>query len=141
MGGFYERLIGTVKRSIQKTVGCKPLTLAEFQTLVIEAEAIVNTRPLTTIAGIEVNDLCLTPAHLLFINPKVGLPNIEIDADPEYRPKPDNSDKIVKFWHNGQKALNYFWKVWKNDYLLSLREQKWDTVTRGASPDKPKVCR
>ena len=45
--GFYERLVGLVKRSMQKGIGQKHLTLEQLITFLAEAESIVNTRPLT----------------------------------------------------------------------------------------------
>ncbi|XP_052784316.1 uncharacterized protein LOC128220097 [Mya arenaria] len=45
-GGFYERLVGLVKRSLRKTLGRKLLTLIQMQTVMREVEAVVNARPL-----------------------------------------------------------------------------------------------
>jgi len=46
-GGFYERLVGMVKRSMKKTVGRKQYSLDQLITLLTEIEAVLNTRPLT----------------------------------------------------------------------------------------------
>ena len=48
-GGFYERLVGIVKRCLRKGIRCKRLTLDQFIVLLSETEAVVNTRPLTYI--------------------------------------------------------------------------------------------
>ena len=47
--GFWERLIGSVKRCIKKTTGRTCLTFAEMQTLFFEIEHILNSKPLTTL--------------------------------------------------------------------------------------------
>jgi len=44
-GGYYERLVGLVKRSMRKTVGRKLLTVVQLQTLIKEIESVLNTRP------------------------------------------------------------------------------------------------
>ena len=44
-GGFYERLIGMVKRSLRKAMGKKRYTLDQLVTLLTEIEAVVNSRP------------------------------------------------------------------------------------------------
>ena len=46
MGGFYERLVGLVKRSLRKSVGRNLLTDTQLETLIKEIEAVVNSRPL-----------------------------------------------------------------------------------------------
>ena len=42
MGGFYERLVGLVKRSLRKSVGRNLLTDTQLETLIKEIEAVVN---------------------------------------------------------------------------------------------------
>ena len=46
MGGFYERLVGITKRVLRKTLGADCLTLVQLYTVLTEAEAVVNSRPL-----------------------------------------------------------------------------------------------
>ena len=48
-GGFYKRLVGLVKRSLRKGIGLKRLTLDQFVVMLVEIEAVINTRPLTYI--------------------------------------------------------------------------------------------
>ena len=45
MGGFYERLVGTVKGALKKSIGKICLTEKKLETFLAEAEAI-NSRPL-----------------------------------------------------------------------------------------------
>ena len=61
----------------------------------------------------------LTPAHFLAGNHKIVIPFCEDDCDDsDYYPKMDS----VKDWRRNQKQLKLFWEVWKQEYLLSLRE-------------------
>ena len=46
-GVFYERLVALVKRSLQKGIRRKCLTLDQLVTILTEVEAIINTCPLT----------------------------------------------------------------------------------------------
>ncbi|KIH65590.1 integrase core domain protein [Ancylostoma duodenale] len=46
-GGFYERLIQSVKRSLQKPIGHRTLDAETLATLLTEVEASLNSRPLT----------------------------------------------------------------------------------------------
>lgn len=45
-GGFYERMVGTVKRGLRKALHRKKISLQELQTVVTEIEARANNRPL-----------------------------------------------------------------------------------------------
>ena len=46
-GGFFERMIGTVKRALRKILGKAKLTYDELLTNLIEIEGTINSRPLT----------------------------------------------------------------------------------------------
>ena len=46
------------------------------------------------------------------------------DSDPNYETEePTTAQQLLETWKRGQKRLNQFWSLWKNDYLLSLRER------------------
>ena len=63
MGGFYERLIGLVKRSLRKAKGKLCVTHDQLLTVLKEAESIINSRPLVYV-GDDINSgVTLTPAH------------------------------------------------------------------------------
>ena len=47
-GGHYERLIGTLKGPLKRTIGRQIMEKQEFISLVMEATCVVNDRPLTT---------------------------------------------------------------------------------------------
>ena len=63
--------------------------------------------------------------HILSFNPKIGTPNPTEDLsynDPDYKPKKETTDeKLLQIWNKGQVHLNDLWKVWHDEYLISLR--------------------
>lgn len=64
-GGFWERLVRSVKVILRKVLGRAELNFEEMCTLLTEAEAIINSRPLTYVHN-DVNEpQPLTPAHFL----------------------------------------------------------------------------
>ena len=66
-GGFWERLVRSVKRCLKKSVGRSLLTFEELCTLVVEIEATLNNRPLTYIYDDEEGlSYPLTPADLIY---------------------------------------------------------------------------
>ena len=63
IGGFYERLIGLVKRSLRKAIGKLCLTSNQLLTVLKEAESFINSRPVVYV-GDDINSgTHLTPAH------------------------------------------------------------------------------
>ncbi|CAC5415551.1 unnamed protein product [Mytilus coruscus] len=124
MGGFYERLVGLVKRSLRKTLKKKLLTDVQLQTILKEVEAIINSRPLVYV-GDDINStITLTSSHFLSLNPKVGIPEIDFDIrDPNYNRCESSSNKLLQLLKKGQRLLNSFCAIWREDYLVSLRER------------------
>ena len=68
MGGFYERLIGIVKRSIKKSIGRACLSLDQLYTIITEVEAVVNEQPLVYVGDEFTAGVVLTPADILSLN-------------------------------------------------------------------------
>ncbi|XP_066926074.1 uncharacterized protein [Clytia hemisphaerica] len=145
MGGFYERMVGSSKMALKKAIGQKLLTPTQLQTYLTETEAILNTRPLVYI-GEDLNDgTTITPSHFLSPNTKTGTPTLEDQDeinDPTYvEGRMESKEILLDTWKRGQRMLETFWKIWKNDYLLNLRER---TKSRLSSPriqahEKPNV--
>ena len=62
-GGFYERLVGMVKRSMKKAIGRKQYSLEQLITLLTEIEAVLNSRPLTYVYEEFNSGFTLTLSH------------------------------------------------------------------------------
>ena len=65
--------------------------------------------------------------YFLSLNPKIGTPSPTEDLsynDPDDKPKKETSDEeLLQIWKKGQIHLKNLWKIWHDEYLLSLREQ------------------
>ncbi|XP_045185375.2 uncharacterized protein LOC123543362 [Mercenaria mercenaria] len=96
MGGFYERLVGIVKRAFRKTIGRKLLTLMQLQTLLKEIETVINSRPLVYV-GDDINStISLSPNHFLTLNPNTGILESDYDdRDTDYVPRENFSEKLL----------------------------------------------
>ena len=82
MGGFYERHVGIVKRSLRKAIGKVFLTSEQLLTILKEAEAVTNSRPLVYV-GEDINSyMTLKPAHFLTLNPSTRDDTDDIDNNP-----------------------------------------------------------
>ena len=64
-GGWWERLIHSIKSSLKNTCGRHSLTRTELETTLHEVESCVNSRPLTYVSDEANAESPLTPGHFL----------------------------------------------------------------------------
>ena len=65
VGGLFKRMVGTVKRCLKKVIEKARLDYSELQTILIEVESTVDSRPLIYVYD-ELESELLTPSHLLY---------------------------------------------------------------------------
>ena len=120
-GGVWERQIKTVRSVLNSTLmlSHNRLTDAALRTLLYEAMAIVNSRPLTVDTLLSPDSLePLTPNHLIQMKTGPALP------PPGTFPREDIYG--AKRWRRVQHLAEQFWSHWKQEYLHSiLARQKW----------------
>ena len=109
-GGWWERLVKSVKDALKLTSSKFLLQFDELHTVLTEIENTINSRPLTYIDNDCSNLLSLTPNH--FLKPIV---QTQLMIQNEER------SKLTDIWKKREKLLVKFWKVWKKDYLQQLR--------------------
>ncbi len=121
-GGIWERLIRMVKTVFRSVTSEQYLDEEGLQTVMCEVEAILNSRPLTSVSD-NPNDLePLTPNHLLQLKVQPLLP-------PGLFVKEDLYSK--RRWRQVQYIANLFWKRWIREYLPLLQaRQKWSRIRR-----------
>ena len=116
-GGLWERLVKSVKRAMYAVLSQKHVVLTDevLNTVMIETEALLNSRPLTA-ASDDVNDLnALTPFHFL-----IGRANPNLPPDVFY----DHEMSSRRRWRQAQTIVNHIWKRWSREYLPTLSERK-----------------
>jgi len=77
-GGWWERLIGSLKDLLRKMVGRAKLTRKELVSCLAEISYVMNTRPLTTLTENSEDLIPLTPFHFMRDLPIGGLPEAEM---------------------------------------------------------------
>ncbi|GFT44324.1 integrase catalytic domain-containing protein [Trichonephila clavipes] len=113
-GGFWERLIGLVKRTLRKTLEKTSLNHEEMYTVLYDCESLINSRPLTYVTD-DVEDLePLTPAMFLQDIKEIGVP--ELDQIDE-----NKLNKILVYRNRIQNDLRKRFRV---EYLGQLRETR-----------------
>jgi hypothetical protein len=124
-GGFYERMIGTVKSCLKRTIWKSILTFDDFLTTLIRIEGVINQRPLTYVGDDPTDPLPLRPIDLL--KPKIM---IERGAQREKM----TADVLREAHRNAQVAFNSFWNAWQTEYLALLRRWRRPETTGSLVP-------
>ncbi|XP_076765007.1 uncharacterized protein LOC143432076 [Xylocopa sonorina] len=120
-GGLWEAAVKSFKHHLTRVAGTEPFTFENFNTLIIEIEAVLNSRPLTPISS-DPNDLIvLTPGHFLIGESLTSLRERNFVDVPTNR---------LSAWQHIQKLKQHFWKRWHLEYLNELtKRSKWKNGT------------
>ena len=135
-GGFFERLVKSVKRCLKKILGRACVTYEELLTILTEIECVLNSRPLTYVSTEDLEEP-LTPSHLLCGRRLLSVPYGDIPeaTDPDWDPKSDDLTRRVVYL---QRLIDKFWNRWSKEYLLELRESHRNTL-QDSSPQEISV--
>ncbi|UYV85166.1 hypothetical protein LAZ67_X004794 [Cordylochernes scorpioides] len=114
-GGLWEAGIKSVKSHLVRTFKSTTLNYEEMNTLIIQIESCLNSRPLAPLSS-DPNDYeALTPAHFL-----IGSSFSEI---------PTSNSEVLNLqtrWKLIQKLKNSFWSRWSKEYLNNFQGRgKW----------------
>lgn len=78
-GGLWEGAVKSAKYHMKRVIADSPLTYEELYTVLVQIEAILNSRPLSPLSN-DPNDLIpLTPAHFLIGDSLTALPHVEFE--------------------------------------------------------------
>ncbi|XP_050599569.1 uncharacterized protein LOC126928289 [Bombus affinis] len=116
-GGLWEAAVKSFKRHLIRTVGTELLTFEHLNTLVIEIEAMLNSRPLTPIST-DPNDLpVLTPGHFLLGDTFTNIRERDLRTiQPSH----------LSNWQRIHQLKQEFWSRWHREYLNELTSRsKW----------------
>lgn len=127
-GGLWEAAVRSFKTLLRKAVGSRVLTFEHLNTIVIEAEGVLNSRPLVPLDSLSTDAISpLTPGHFLVGGPLKSLPS-RID----FRPNVD----CLRRWNLVRRLSHDLWSRWKTEYLGHLqRRVKWKHPQRNLRVD------
>lgn len=120
-GGLWEAGVKSIKNHMKKTIGTSLLTFEELTTLLVQIEAVLNSRPLCPLTNNPNEYNCLTPGHFL-----VGRPLV---APPERLYEVDKKSPLER-WHHIQALNQRFAHLWKRDYLQRLENRPKGLITK-----------
>ncbi|KRX53957.1 hypothetical protein T06_4997, partial [Trichinella sp. T6] len=119
-GGYWERLVRSVKTALKATLGQCLVAPDELRTVLCEVEARVNDRPLTFVGSDLDEEMALTPAHFLIGRSLASFPDRSNSAHRGI------AQHLLRRWSYQQKLVGAFWKRWKREYVVTLSSRgKW----------------
>ena len=128
-GGFWERMVRTVKKLFRKSIGTQVLDRDELETALINIECVINERPLTYLSDEVGEQQPLTPAQLLLghgTSRRRAKPTRPVAATRASR------DELLSMDRARQAQILEWWRRWIKDYLheLSNFQSKGSTSSR-----------
>lgn len=119
-GGLWEAGVKSFKHHLKRILDNTTLTYEEFLTLLIEIEAVLNSRPLCPLSSDPNDTDALTPGHFLTGGPLNAVPEPSLLNMRENR---------LNRWQYIEKLQQDFWNSWTKEYLSELqqRPKKWRT--------------
>ncbi|XP_034945085.1 uncharacterized protein [Chelonus insularis] len=108
MGEKWEAAVKSVKFHLNRTIGDSLFTNEELSTLLVQIEAVLNSRPLEPLSADSTDISALTPAHFLVGELLVILPEPSLENVPMPR---------LTRWQFIQQRLQSFWSTWSKQYL------------------------
>ncbi|XP_058817536.1 uncharacterized protein LOC131680842 [Topomyia yanbarensis] len=116
-GGLWESAVKSFKTLFKRSIGLHTLVYDEMQTVLVQIEAISNSRPLTPVSNDPDDYEALTPGHFLVQRPLTAIPEPDLEVIPENR---------LSAWQKTQWFTQQLWKKWSTQYLSNLHNRtKW----------------
>lgn len=111
-GGCWEREIRSLKQALQVTLGTQPIPEETLQTVLIEIEGILNSKPLGYTSSNASDPDPITPNSLLMGRPDSSLPQVMY---------PQSELLSRRRWRHSQIIADHFWKRFIKFYLPGLQ--------------------
>lgn len=114
-----EGAVKSFKHHLKRTVSTANLTYEELNTVLVQIEAILNSRPLTPLSSDPTDLTALTPSHFLIGRTLTLLPTPQI--------KETAAIHTLSRYMRTQQLKNHFWNRFYNEYVSELQKrQKWN---------------
>ncbi|XP_063363671.1 uncharacterized protein LOC134652418 [Cydia amplana] len=116
-GGLWEAGVKSLKHHLKRII-TSHLTFEEFNTVLCEIEACLNSRPLCPIDNDDTDSIePLTPGHFLIGEAPINVPSPDLK---------DVRMSSLSRWQHTQKLVRDLWCRWQQEYLSRLQQRpKW----------------
>lgn len=117
--GLVEASVKSIKYHLKRVLGLANLTYEEMTTLLVQIEAILNSRPLTPISSDPSDLVALTPSHFLMGRTILLTPQVE---EKEAR----NINTLKSRFQRIECLKTHFWSRFQREYVSELQKRnKW----------------
>ncbi|KAL7723441.1 hypothetical protein ACLKA6_017645 [Drosophila palustris] len=129
-GGLWEAAVKAAKHHLLRAIGGVILATDELQTVGVEVEAVLNSRPIEA-DSTNPNDVeAITPAHLLVGRTLATLPPASVHLED------DSKLCYLRRWRLVSAVKERFWASWSRDYLLGLQQKhRWTREEQNLEED------
>ena len=120
--GQAERIIGTLKLCLERTLVDKRMGLEEITTVLREAAMVVNSRPIGLAASDDpTSSEAVTPLHLMLGRGTLEVPEVKFDLQPS----------LTRSLQQVEEAKEEFWKKWMTQVFQGqVLARKWRRTHR-----------
>ena len=122
-GALYERLIRIIKESLRKCVGRARFTYEELETVLVEIEMVINSRPLTLY---EEAEEALTPSHLV-----IGRRLLSNSMKGDGSVAEHNAELMNNRYKYLKNVIEHYSKRFSKEYLSELHQHHLYTRGKG----------
>ena len=121
-GGLWESNIKSFKSHLHRFIGEQILTYEELNTVLVQIEAVMNSRPLCVQTNDPDSPTALTPAHFL-------TPGASLDHLPAQNLQGVQLNRLSRY-QMIDRIVQDFWERWRREYLHTLQSRaKWTKDT------------
>ena len=125
-GGLWEAAVKSAKYLLLRATANANLTYEDLTTVLVDIEAILNSRPIGMMTDDPSDGECLTPGHFLIGTSMKAIPTIQ---------EPQLNLNLVKRYQMLSCLRDRFWRSWLQDYVLEQQQRtKWVQTSKNVQP-------
>ena len=109
-GGAWERVVQCTKKMLKAILADRVVSKEVLRTAIVEAEGILNSRPITHVSNDAGDIKALTPNHFLLLRMNLSCEDAEVS---------DREINLTKMWRQSQALAYFFWRCFTKQYLPS----------------------
>ena len=130
-GGIWERIVGMFKKNLKAVASSSTMHFDVFTTVITEAEAVINRRPLTALSTDSRDGEALTPLHI--ISPAAAS---NVEYSPIQTIEEVDGDLARRSWKRAQVLVQQFWKLFRSGFVSMMHNRpKWKRAKENLKVD------